>query len=483
MSFCFIFSGTSEGRELSEILSRHSVKCLVFVATDYGKSVMSENENIKVHVGRLEADEIGNLIKEKNPDYIFDATHPHAKIITENIISACSDTLTMSKYVRVRRNIEAVNDDATVINASSIEDAVRILTDSTDGKIMLTTGVKELKHFCTRELKDRLIVRVLPFKDSIDEVLRCDIPSKAVIAMEGPFSEEMNVALINQYEAEVLVTKNSGSRGGFLEKINACRRCNIKAIVIDNESDSDRPGNLANTNYVSIDDAVKMVLGTDEVIDTYNGDNINKKNISFVATGVCDENYLTGSATKAIQDADLIIGAKRMTEFAKKLNNTCEIINEYLPDRVKETIDNSDCTNIAVLFSGDTGLCSGAKGAYETLKEAYSVNIIPGISSISYFASKALIQYSDYPFYSLHGREYNIEKLSYNGKDIIETGFIAICSGLSDVKRIASTDRILESKNMIIGYNLGQDDEKIINIKSTSDFDDLEEGLYVIAVI
>ena len=39
--------------------------------------------------------------------------------------------------------------------------------------------------------------------------------------MQGPFSKELNQAMLEQYQCKYLVTKDSGKAGGFLEKIQA----------------------------------------------------------------------------------------------------------------------------------------------------------------------------------------------------------------------------------------------------------------------
>ena len=42
MNRIVIFSGTTEGRMLAQTLSENGIHCIVFVATEYGESVMPE---------------------------------------------------------------------------------------------------------------------------------------------------------------------------------------------------------------------------------------------------------------------------------------------------------------------------------------------------------------------------------------------------------------------------------------------------------
>ena len=55
---------------------------------------------------------------------------------------------------------------------------------------------------------------------------------KHLICMQGPFSEELNTALIHQFHISYLLTKSSGKLGGFLEKVNSARQTGITLVVI-----------------------------------------------------------------------------------------------------------------------------------------------------------------------------------------------------------------------------------------------------------
>lgn len=474
MSLCFIFSGTSEGRELAEILAESNITCLYFVATKYGDMVVSNHKNIHVNIGRLDVKEIDELIVRKKPEFIIDATHPHAKMITENIITSCKNTGNEQRYIRVNRNVddydlyEEFND--TYISVNSLDEAVLTLKEYikskeiTDKNILLTTGVKELKFFLEKEIKDRIIARVIPSIESLSECYRLGLKTKSIIAIQGPFSAEMNAAIIRQYNIGILITKNSGKRGGFYEKLLACKNENIKAIVIEDNEKSN--------GGFSVKEAAEFVirkLGIKE-----------KKNLNLIGAGVLKKDLLTNKAINTIESADVIFGAKRMAQFGKKLNENAMVYEEFLPDKILNIIDKNDYRNICVLYSGDTGLCSGAKGLNDLLSDRDDINvaIIPGISSLSYFSSLTGIQYSDYPFISLHGcRKDYCDILKREGR------FIAICSGLSDVISVCkNVFELYNDKHAILGYNLGLDDEKIIYINCFDEVNSLNEGLFVILV-
>ena len=53
-----------------------------------------------------------------------------------------------------------------------------------------------------------------------------------IIAMQGPFSLALNVALMQQFGVRYLVTKDGGAAGGFAEKVQAAARTGAQLVVL-----------------------------------------------------------------------------------------------------------------------------------------------------------------------------------------------------------------------------------------------------------
>ena len=49
------------------------------------------------------------------------------------------------------------------------------------------------------------------------------IKGRQILALQGPFSTEMNAAILRQYDIRHMVTKNSGRAGGCQEKLEAAK--------------------------------------------------------------------------------------------------------------------------------------------------------------------------------------------------------------------------------------------------------------------
>ena len=239
MKRILIFSGTTEGRELAEWLDSQGVMVHVRVATEYGAVVMEPSANIDVRVGSCGgADGIAGVIDELSIGIVVDATHPYALNITRHIREACERT--GAEYIRLKRP-DSEGDTDGVVRFDTLEDAVEYLR-GTEGRILASTGSNEL-HLYTEipDYRERLTARVLSTGESVGKAVSLGFEGSHLIAAQGPFTEEENLAALRRADARWLVTKDSGTIGGFEEKVRAARRAGAKIVV---DSDAHGPDDL-----------------------------------------------------------------------------------------------------------------------------------------------------------------------------------------------------------------------------------------------
>ena len=187
-----VFAGTTEGYEICRFLKKHGVRTCACVATDYGTRSLVEDENLTVRAARLTGEEMRSLFAEEKPELVIDATHPYAAVVTENIRDACQDA--PEKYVRVlRREGEHASDAVYVADTKA---AVEFLKGTT-GNVLLTTGSKELKAYTeVPDHESRLYARVLSLPGVMTDCARLGFEGKHLIGMQGPFSRELNEAML-----------------------------------------------------------------------------------------------------------------------------------------------------------------------------------------------------------------------------------------------------------------------------------------------
>lgn len=217
-----LFGGTTEGRELSRQLAAEGAEVTVCVATDYGREEQGDFPGVTVLTGRKDVPEMAQLLQ--NQDLCIDATHPYAVAATENIRAACETAGT--PYRRLLRDGSAYQG----VTVDSAQEAAAYLKTH-PGRVLLATGAKELSAFAVLG-PERLYPRVLPSHEGIAACEAAGVPHRNIIAMQGPFTQALNEAVLRQFGILYLVTKDGGKAGGFAEKAAAAERVGAELIVI-----------------------------------------------------------------------------------------------------------------------------------------------------------------------------------------------------------------------------------------------------------
>ncbi len=218
-----IFSGTTEGRKLSALLAEAGAKVTVCVASDYGSEEQGEIPGVETRTGPLSPEEKRDLLRDCA--LCIDATHPYATHVTASVREACREDSV--PYLRLLRPASETQGARCFETA---EDAARWL-ERQEGNILLTTGAKELSAYAAID-PERLYPRILPSHQSLEACERLGIPHRNIIAMQGPFSAELNRAVIRQYGIRYLVSKDGGVPGGFPEKAEAARETGTELILL-----------------------------------------------------------------------------------------------------------------------------------------------------------------------------------------------------------------------------------------------------------
>ena len=230
MKHFLIFAGTTEGRKLAEFFLTKGVTLTVCTATEYGKILLPEHSLLTAISKRLDDKEMYELMEKNQFDGVFDCTHPYAVIVSENIKKAAKKA--NLEYYRILRPKEEIEDEDNIVYVASMEEAVDYLSN-TEGNILTTTGSKELsKMLSLPNYKERVYARILSNPEMVKDSFELGFQGKHLICMQGPFSEEMNTAMIHQFDIRYVLTKNSGKVGGFIEKVNSAKETGTILVVI-----------------------------------------------------------------------------------------------------------------------------------------------------------------------------------------------------------------------------------------------------------
>lgn len=223
----WIIGGTSETGEFLRLLD-HAGGVVVTVATEAAGQFL---DGVEVLVERMDPDRMTRFIQERGITLIVDLSHPYAFEVTENVRKVVTDNrIACYRFCRPRSEHQGA------LVFASLSECRKYLNDIT-GTVFFTTGSKNISDFQAVRNNNRFVYRILPALESVDACRRHHVAIKDIIAALGPFSIDLNRAMFEAWEADYVVMKNSGSRGGTPEKLEACRQLGITPIIIERESE------------------------------------------------------------------------------------------------------------------------------------------------------------------------------------------------------------------------------------------------------
>lgn len=207
--------------------------------------------------------------------------------------------------------------------------------------------------------------------------------------------------------------------------------------------------------------------------------------VEVIGAGPWEHAYNTPANEELLRSSDAVLTSARLLPYALSLNPESRAMS--VTDTVRYIAENSKAdSTISVLASGDTGLFSIAGTIRRRLAETENVEVSfhPGISSLSYLAARARLQYEKALIFSLHGAGaaedavrivplccYNESVFALTGgqvkaQDILRT---LLSHGLSDVR-------------VFVGENLGSPAERLVEGTAAELKDEVFGDLAAVAV-
>ncbi len=253
-----VMSGTEEGREIVKRLNDKGEGVVTTVATEYGHEIYEKIGLGHLCIqGRLDVGELSELIRNRSVDTLIDATHPYATQASLNAMKASEESGV--KYIRFQRSASiaesgdkgdaALESQSFVHVVNDMDEAVNWCSESDRKRVLLTTGFSAAEKFVNLKEEKEIYIRILPMAEHIEKCIKMGIKPSNILALQGPFSLELNTAIYNQYKIDVVVTKDSGKTGGVPEKIQSASDAGIDIVIIKRE-EIDYPVKCSSINEV-----------------------------------------------------------------------------------------------------------------------------------------------------------------------------------------------------------------------------------------
>lgn len=229
----WVIGGTSDSREFIEKFPVPS-SLIATTATPYGKELLRDHQ-VRATAGRLTFEEMVRFAESQKIFLIADLSHPYAREVSSNALLV-SEKLGIPYFRYERGDIPNKGifspERMNFISFSEIETLADHL-ETLEGNILITLGSNTVEKFSRLKNLRNIFFRVLPVPEVLEKCLNSGILPKNILALQGPFSENMNRAMIEEYRIRHLVSKQSGRSGGEKEKIEACIKTGIGLIYLE----------------------------------------------------------------------------------------------------------------------------------------------------------------------------------------------------------------------------------------------------------
>lgn len=224
----WIIGGTKDSRDFLEALLKHRQDLVVSTATSYGGKLL-ESLPLKIHSKAMKEEEMQSFVEEEGIDTIVDMTHPYAYEVSQNAMKIAK-AKDCSYYRFERELLENLAEKHQLFR--SVE-AILSYLEKGEGKVFVTLGSNHLPKFKDFARKEDCYFRILSKWDMVKKAEEQGILPKQILAMQGPFSEEMNYVMMKDLGAKYLITKRSGDTGGEAEKRKAADRLGVEVLYLD----------------------------------------------------------------------------------------------------------------------------------------------------------------------------------------------------------------------------------------------------------
>lgn len=226
----WIIGGTKDSRDFLEKFLEKERNVIVSTATEYGAKLL-EPFHIPISSKKMDKKAMLNFVVEHNISKIIDISHPYAFEVSKNAMEVAEEKGIL--YYRFER--EEIDLQAQKYSQfERIEDLLGYL-EKLEGNILVTLGSNLVPLFANLTNLPNIYFRILPKWNMVKRCEEVGILPKNIIAMQGPFTEKMNIAMLEQLDIRYLVTKKAGDTGGEREKISACDQMEIEVIYLEKQ--------------------------------------------------------------------------------------------------------------------------------------------------------------------------------------------------------------------------------------------------------
>jgi precorrin-6A/cobalt-precorrin-6A reductase len=223
----WLIGGTGDSSTIVKAIAKITSELIITVTTPEAKQLYDSPNSVVV--GKMDRLAMESFCYRYHVKAIVDATHPFAFTVSQNAI-AISQSLNIP-YLRYERAVLNCLENSLI---KQLDSFTTLLTGDylLNQRVLLTVGCNVLPLFKSWHDRSTLFTRILPKLDSLQIALDSGFKSDRIIALRPPITEALELALWQQWQISLVVTKASGISGGEDIKVKVAQKLGIPLITI-----------------------------------------------------------------------------------------------------------------------------------------------------------------------------------------------------------------------------------------------------------
>lgn len=231
-----LLSGTTAGTEITTRLIQEGYQLVAIPSRERDPKRAPHAGNRRLDIMDPEGRKLADLLEQKAVQAVLDLSGPFPDRTAKQVKEMCRRKgLPFLCYLP---QVVETQSRALIYPVFSWTEAARCAAGLGD-TIFLTTGSYNLGGFLD-SIKDRpvrVVVRITPEYKVMRKCQELGLRPRDIVAMQGPFSKEMNQATFKSYQASVIVTRESGRKGSMGTKLSAASSLRIPVVMIKHNPD------------------------------------------------------------------------------------------------------------------------------------------------------------------------------------------------------------------------------------------------------
>ena len=223
-----VFGGTTEGKKTAALLEN---KAQPFLYSTKTKIDFKKGQFGQYRYGVLDVNSLKELILDLNITTIIYASLPFAKKLTETIHQLCKELQVPVWYIQ--REYEKRSGNALVHYVKSYHEAIGVLESLKIKRLLALTGVQSINRMSVFWKKTTTYFRILDRDSSLAMAIESGIDEKYLIKSFPSSTVEEESRVIDEYQCEAILTKESGKSGYLDVKVNTAIHKNIPIVIIE----------------------------------------------------------------------------------------------------------------------------------------------------------------------------------------------------------------------------------------------------------